>query len=247
LRLLIVNADDFGLSSGVNRGIVEAHERGIVTSASLMVNGRAASEAAEHAREHPALGVGLHIEVRSWRVRRRPWSLVWSERALRRVVARDVALQLERFRELMGRDPTHIDSHHHRHRAEALRPIFLGRARELGVPLRHFDRRIRFCGAFYGHNGSGRPNAAAIRPAALVELLEQLSEGVTELCCHPGYTEGLKAWYRDERVHEVRALCDPGVREAIERLEIMLVSFQELAIRDDASPATRVTRTPQAS
>jgi hypothetical protein len=49
LRLLIVNADDLGCSRGVNRGIIEAHERGIVTSASLMVNRPAASEAAEYA------------------------------------------------------------------------------------------------------------------------------------------------------------------------------------------------------
>ena len=53
-RVLIVNADDFGLSAGVNRGIVEAHERGIVTSASLMVRRPAAREAADYARTHPA-------------------------------------------------------------------------------------------------------------------------------------------------------------------------------------------------
>ena len=59
MPLLIVNADDFGCSRGVNRGIIEAHEHGIVTSASLMVNRPAASEAAEYGREHPELGV-LH-------------------------------------------------------------------------------------------------------------------------------------------------------------------------------------------
>ena len=229
MRLLIVNADDFGCSSGVNRGIVEAHERGIVTSASLMVNRPAASKAAEYARKHPEIAVGLHVEVRRWRVRRRPWSLVWSERALRRVVARDVALQLDRFRALMGRDPTHIDSHQHRHRAEALRPIFLALAQELRVPLRHYDPRIRFLGAFYGHDGFGQSNPAAITPDALVDLLTHVPAGVTELCSHPGYTEGLTMWYRDERVQEVRTLCDPRVREAIEYLGITLVSFRQLA------------------
>lgn len=232
MRLLIVNADDFGCSRGVNRGVVEAHERGIVTSASLMVNRPAASEAAEYARKHPEIAVGLHVEVRRWRVRRRPWSFVWSERALRRVVARDVALQLDRFRALMGRDPTHIDSHQHRHRGEALRPIFLALAHELRVPLRHYDPRIRFAGAFYGHDGFGQSNPAAITPDALIDLLTHVPAGVTELCSHPGYTEGLTMWYRDERVQEVRTLCDPRVREAIERLGITLVSFRQLAARE---------------
>ncbi len=53
-RYLIVNADDFGLSEGVNRGIIRAHEQGIVTSASLMVRGAAAAEAARYARAAPA-------------------------------------------------------------------------------------------------------------------------------------------------------------------------------------------------
>ena len=54
-RLLIVNADDFGQTAGVNRGVIEAHDRGIVTSASLMVRWPAAAEAASFARARPAL------------------------------------------------------------------------------------------------------------------------------------------------------------------------------------------------
>jgi len=51
-KYLIVNADDFGQSTGINRGIIEAHERGVVTSASLMVRWPAAIDAAQYAREH---------------------------------------------------------------------------------------------------------------------------------------------------------------------------------------------------
>ncbi len=60
-RRLIVSADDFGLSPGVNRGIVQAHVKGLLTNASLMVNGPAVAEALEFARAHPRLGVGLHL------------------------------------------------------------------------------------------------------------------------------------------------------------------------------------------
>jgi chitin disaccharide deacetylase len=235
LSLLIVNADDFGCSRGVNRGIIEAHEHGIVTSASLMVSRPAAGEAAEYGREHPELSVGLHVELRRWRVQRRPWSLAWTDGRLRQLVARDVVAQLDRFRKLIGRDPTHVDSHHHRHRGESIRPDFQALAEELDVPLRHFDPKIRFRGDFYGHDGAGRPDTDSITPAALVAMLETLPPGVTELGCHPGYTDGLNSWYRDERVQEVVTLCDPAVRETIERLGIELVSFQDVAERRSES------------
>lgn len=60
-KQLIINADDFGLSSSVNQAIIEAHEKGILTSTSLMVSGLACLEAIELAKQHPQLGVGLHL------------------------------------------------------------------------------------------------------------------------------------------------------------------------------------------
>ena len=65
-RLLIVNADDFGQSAGVNRGVARAYEEGIVTAASLMVRWPAAREAAGYARERPQLDVGLHLDLGEW-------------------------------------------------------------------------------------------------------------------------------------------------------------------------------------
>lgn len=61
VRRLIINADDFGLTSGVNRAIVEAHESGVVSSATLMANGQAFAGAVALARDTPRLGVGCHI------------------------------------------------------------------------------------------------------------------------------------------------------------------------------------------
>jgi hypothetical protein len=61
LAQLIVTGDDFGLSPAVNQAIVKAHEQGLLTSASLMVNGPAASEAIALAKAHPTLAVGLHL------------------------------------------------------------------------------------------------------------------------------------------------------------------------------------------
>ena len=61
MRRLIINADDFGLTAGVNRAIVEAHEHGVVTSATLMANGPAFADAIGLAQSRPGLGVGCHI------------------------------------------------------------------------------------------------------------------------------------------------------------------------------------------
>jgi hopanoid biosynthesis associated protein HpnK len=61
VRRLIINADDFGLTAGVNRAIVEAHENGVVSSATLMANGQAFAQAVSLARSTPRLGVGCHV------------------------------------------------------------------------------------------------------------------------------------------------------------------------------------------
>ena len=60
-RRLIINADDFGLTAGVNRAIAEAHSRGIVTSSTLMATGAAFDDAVALARQNPRLSVGCHV------------------------------------------------------------------------------------------------------------------------------------------------------------------------------------------
>ena len=77
-RQLIVNADDFGQSRGVNRGIITAHRDGIVTSASLMVRWPAVADAAAYARRHSNLSVGLHIDLGEQIMRGGEWVPLYS-------------------------------------------------------------------------------------------------------------------------------------------------------------------------
>jgi len=134
LKQLIVNADDLGLTPGVNRGILRAFQDGIVTSASLLVTGSAFEEAVALARQNPELDVGLHltlVEERAVLGREILPTLVdetgrfphTSGEFFRRTVLggiswdeveREIAAQIARFQKT-GLRLSHLDSHQHLH------------------------------------------------------------------------------------------------------------------------------------
>lgn len=226
-RWVIFNADDFGRSPGINRGVIEAHEDGLVTSASLMVRWPAAGEAAAYARRRPQLSVGLHVDLWECVYRDCAWHPVYLVVPLhdRAAVEAEVARQLREFRRLMRADPTHLDSHQHVHRREPLRSVLAALAATLGVPLRGAEPDIRYSGAFYGQTEDGQPIPDRTTPRGLIRTLAALPPGVTELSCHPGYADDLDTMYRAERAREVATLCHPAVRTVLPRLGIRLTSF----------------------
>jgi predicted glycoside hydrolase/deacetylase ChbG (UPF0249 family) len=203
VRRLIVNADDLGYTAGINRGILEAHERGIVTSTSLMVDRPAAREGAKIARSRPNLSVGLHAVLDGIEPAR---------------CEPELARQLERFRELVAAEPTHLDSHHHTHRDSQLSGAFVAFAERHSLPMR--EHTVRHCPDFYGER--------AIGVERLLEILAGLGEGDTELGCHPGYADGLDSSYTAERERELKTLTDPRVRARIDELGIELIGWGQL-------------------
>jgi predicted glycoside hydrolase/deacetylase ChbG (UPF0249 family) len=229
-RYLIVNADDFGLSPGVSRGIIECVERGIVTSASLMVRWPAAAEAATYAKQNRNLSIGLHIDLGEWVQHNGEWELLYKvvNADDKQAVETEITHQLSEFHRLVGRNPSHLDSHQHVHRSEPVRSIMLNLAQELDIPLRECDPRIRYCGDFYGQGAEGEHLPDAITVANLQQILTSLPAGVTELACHPGYDDGLQTPYRAERAEEVRVLCNPAIQVCLKPLQIELKSFDIL-------------------
>jgi predicted glycoside hydrolase/deacetylase ChbG (UPF0249 family) len=227
-RFLIVNADDLGLSEGVNAGIAAAHERGIVTSASLMVRRPAATDAVALAREHPSLAIGLHIDLGQWDYEEGEWKVAYQHCSPddEAAVERECRAQLEAFRELLGRGPTHLDSHQHTHMSEPVASVADGLSVELGVPLR--GRRIPYEGGFYGQSGRGVPFPAGIAVNRLIELIEALPAGWTELGCHPGLGVEAESSYARERQVEVETLTAPRIRAAIEASGVELRSFADV-------------------
>jgi predicted glycoside hydrolase/deacetylase ChbG (UPF0249 family) len=211
-RLLIVNADDFGLSRGVNEGIIEAHTHGVVTSVSLMVARAGAEHAAELARRHPALSVGLHFEQDD------QVDLDDPDQA-----AQAFARQLGRFRDLIGGDPTHVDSHHHLHAEKERLTVFTELVASLAVPLRH-DGRVPYLGGFYG-----TPDRSSISRDHLLEMIRaEVGEGFTEIGCHPARITGdFESSYLDDRAVELETLTGAGLREEIEASGVKLISYRD--------------------
>ncbi len=146
-------------------------------------------------------------------------------------VADEVSRQLTTFRRLVGKDPTHIDSHQHVHLWEPLRTVLTEVARDLTVPLRHCSAEVRYRGDFYGQTAEGIPFPDAISVDGLIKILETLPPGCTELGCHPGLGNDLDTMYCSERAEEVKVLCDPRVRTSIVAMGIELRSFLHLPAR----------------
>lgn len=225
MKFVIFNADDFGYSSGINRGIAEAHERGVVTSATLVVNGIATAEAVRIAREHPQLSVGLHVNFTNEAQR-----LVEFEDPV--VCRAELRRQFDTFLDLMGRLPTHLDSHQHVHRARGRRPFFEELADEHRIALR--DRPpVVFKGGFYAQWESGASDPSKVSLAALERILrnEIHDAGIYEMSCHPGYLDpAVRMVYHRDREWELATLCDPKLPQILDEEGIELIGYTQQAL-----------------
>jgi chitin disaccharide deacetylase len=151
VKRLIVNADDFGCSPAVNGAVIKAHREGILTTASLMVNGAASEEAAALAREHPQLGVGLHLTLLGGRSALKPTDIprlvneryrfsqrpVWTGLryfflpGLRSQLRREISAQFAKFR-LTGLRLDHVNGHLNIHLHPTIFSLLDHHAREWG-------------------------------------------------------------------------------------------------------------------
>lgn len=253
MKRLIVNADDFGRTDGVDRGTLEAHLSGIVTSATVMILEPAAARGIREARRTaPRLSLGLHCVLTGGGASALPPeslpTLAPNGRFVRNAEAFppsidageircELSAQIDRFREAAGRPPSHLDSHHHSALHPSIAPVFADLALELGLPVRAASTSARellrarglrtpdaFLDGFYG-DGATVEN--------LLRILESLSDGTSELMCHPGRADAeLRAGstYAVEREREIAALCDPRVRALLAGRSIELVSFDALRV-----------------
>lgn len=245
-RVLIVNADDLGRTPGINAGIFEAHTQGVVTSATLMVAYPAAESAAAELDAHPDLGIGLHVQLTGGHPvlppERLP-SLVDAEGLLPRLpdglgeavpdeVMAEARAQFERFLELAGRLPTHLDSHHHSHRNPIVCDALVTLAREHNLPIRNASPEIKSralleglkTNDFFVEQFFGEEALLEI----LIDILGDLQAGVTEIMCHPAHVDDElrnSSSYAERRQHELGVLTHPDVARAIDVLALRPAHF----------------------
>jgi len=151
-RRIIINADDFGLCEGVNEAVAQAHSEGVLTSATIMANMPAASEAVKIAKEMPTLGVGVHLNLTEGppvseeacverlidadgRFACSPIRLSLLSLAghrIRNAIRAELAAQIQWLID-RGLKPTHLDSHEHIHAIPALFSIVYQLAGRFGI------------------------------------------------------------------------------------------------------------------
>ncbi|WEE15555.1 chitin disaccharide deacetylase [Citrobacter koseri] len=250
-RLLIVNADDFGLSKGQNYGIVEACRNGVVTSTTSLVNGEAIDHAAQLCRDVPKLAVGMHFVLtlgkpltampgltREGLLGKWIWQMAEEETLPLDEISHELECQYQRFIDLFGREPTHLDSHHHVHMFPQIFPIVAQFAAKRGVALR-IDRQsvlnaddlpvaLRssqgFSSEFYGD---------AISEALFLQVLDASAdrgEKSLEVMCHPAFIDNIirQSAYCYPRLTELDVLTSASLKYAIAERGYRLGSFLDV-------------------
>jgi predicted glycoside hydrolase/deacetylase ChbG (UPF0249 family) len=215
VRKLVVNADDFGFTRDVNRGIIEAHTRGILTATTLMACGRAFDDAVWLAREYPSLDVGCHLVLVGEPYPVSVPALIYAVWRGRIEIYGELKKQVQRIVDA-GLKPTHLDTHKHTHLFPPVLDALARLSEEFRIPWvrRPFDvpvtapgvpwmreatskalgvMRGRFGRVLPKHGCRSTDHFAGFRitgkynAAELAALIRALPEGSTEFMCHPGF------------------------------------------------------------
>ena len=152
-------------------------------------------------------------------------------------ISREAVAQIGRFKELVGRDPSHLDSHKYLHSCSPFAAPVAVAAAENGFPVRAMnsgERELlratgvafadRFEGRYHGLDGDG------VGLSLLLELIRSIRPGVTELMCHPGHVDGELAdsSYRLDRECELQALCSMELKRLIDQSDICLSNYERI-------------------
>ena len=236
---VIINADDLGYDPAISDGIFESIRNGIVCSTTLLVN---TSYSAKAAAQAAGVAVGLHLNL----ARYSPVSSTFPVSFLvggefsesfapslpAEAVETETLAQLDRARELLHREPTHIDVHKHLHRNPEVLVGVIAAARSRGLPVRSIDPDMRSelrrngvvsTDHFIGDAGP-QPYWTLDR---LEAALKTLPNGVTELMCHPGHApQHVRSSYAAQRELELKTFTSEKARELVSKLGVELATFE---------------------
>lgn len=239
MRILIVNADDFGLCEGTNYGIISAHYHGIVTSTTMLVNMPGLNHALSLIKDVPNLGIGLHLNITLGKPLTKADSLVKDNKEFYKPkenpnqdsfdeneIYQEFRAQYLKFIDVMGRKPTHLDSHLYAHQIypKAQKAALL-LAEEIGIPLRDVSttkyKKAFFIDTFKANDKDEND---------LKKLLDELniSDGISELMVHPAFIDSFllkNSSYNLQRLVEYEVLIDKEVKDQMKIKNIVLTDY----------------------
>jgi len=253
MRWLIINADDFGLSEGTNRGIEEAYRAGSLSSATLMVNMPGFLDAVNRANTLPGLGVGLHFNLTYGKPISDPQqvpSLVKPDGTFNGIhtmsswneceIELELAAQWERF-VTAGLKPTHLDSHHHLHlHDQAVHRVMSTFALRHQVPMRRSQlsafssKPVPLTTDFILLDTYDKQDSLE----RLIQAIANLPEGSTEIMCHPGYVDDTTrkiSSYTQGRELELNVFRSRNIHHALATNGVRLIHFGQLAAAKTAT------------
>lgn len=247
LKKMIVNADDFGMTEANTIATILAHTDGILSSTTLMVNMPYADLASRLAKKHPDLGVGIHLVLTVGRPLvegaksftdengnfRRPNSYEdHHPHADLDELYTEWKAQIEKFIEIMGRKPTHIDSHHHVHSQPWHMEVTMRLSKEYDLP-------VRLCPEQYPEDYPYQ-KAPMIRgfyeDQATLDYFMTNQYGlwdhpVVEVMCHPSFVDErlyTMSSYAIPRIKELAVLRSPELKQWVKDNGIELISFKNI-------------------
>lgn len=254
IKRMIINSDDFGITEGVTIGTIHAHVDGVLTSTTCMMNMPFAEFALNLAKDYPDLGVGIHLVFTAGHPLVKGAKSFTDEHGNFRKLGSYTSLsegslitpiteadpeelytewkaQIEKFIELAGKLPTHIDSHHHSHMFQNHQEVSIRLAKEYDIPMRQNNKIIdhyefvRCVEDFYGEDLTNND---------LINIMKDNDDETLEVMCHPGYIDERImeiSKYNIPRATEMAILRSVEVKQFVKNNNIELISYADIKKR----------------
>lgn len=215
MKYLVVNADDFGYSYSVNKGIIEGHVNGIITSTTVLVDAIAAHEAKDLAA-YTSLSVGLHFNPSPGKN-----------------IEHELNRQLALFESIVGHKPDSIDTHKSLPSDKKHMELLLRKcSEELNIPVRRLSD-VKFIRSFFGLNvdGTGTLDRSKVTRNGLERAIDEATAEINELMTHAGYCDDYllsKSSYNVTREDELKSILDPSIKTYVAAKNLELVNWKQL-------------------
>ncbi|SDB83724.1 hypothetical protein SAMN05421734_101342 [Pelagirhabdus alkalitolerans] len=247
MSLLIINADDFGYSKGINLGIVDAHREGILSSTTMMANMPGFEHGVQMAKENPDLGIGVHLVLTAGKPVRHDVPSLINKDEFHHIsfYEKDFSIDLdELYREWdaqinkikdAGIHPTHMDTHHHVNIIPSITEVFVKLARKHDLPVRNnfiVPEDVNTTNKFFTEFDNLGSTKELWKPFVITNLIKDCKKyGTVEIMCHPGYVDHVlleSSTLLDNRVYTVKELQNPAYKNILKENGIQLATYKDI-------------------